>query len=237
MSSADVVIIVQARPDRSLSIEQRHAEVMERMSRFGGPLGFAGLELPPAPDCGGDLSAEYSIKFNIKGLRFIGSYKYRGEKYICEDEAFYDERLRFGFKISNKNIDYKKVLNEQLPKVVEALGGYKAAVSYGFYSLHYSDRPSRETSIYRKLLETPGVDVNGRNNIYILTPAQFWDGELCHRALGYGPDEVITRVKGECVSAERLMDGVYLVLNDDPHLSYEDFVEMNERIKPILGLI
>ena len=33
------------------------------------------------------------------------------------------------------------------------------------------------------------------------------------------------------------MDGVYLVLNDDPGMSYETFVEVNEQIKPILGLV
>ncbi|WP_411385408.1 hypothetical protein [Pseudomonas sp. MPB03] len=37
--------------------------------------------------------------------------------------------------------------------------------------------------------------------------------------------------------AVRLMDGVYWVLNDDPDMSYEAFVEMNEQIKPILGLV
>ncbi|WP_233238276.1 hypothetical protein [Bordetella sp. LUAb4] len=210
---------------------------MNNMSRLGGPLGFAGLELPKAPSCGGGLAALYSVRLPVRGLRFLGDYTYRGERYKYEDRASYDEHLRYGFKISNKSVDYKKVLNECLPQVAVAFGGYKAVVSYDLYSLNYSDRPSRETSIYRKLLETPGVDVNGRNNIYILTPAQFWDGELCHRALGYGPDEVIARLQGECASAERLLDGVYLVLNDDPHLSYEDFVEMNERIKPILGLI
>lgn len=31
--------------------------------------------------------------------------------------------------------------------------------------------------------------------------------------------------------------GVYLILNDDPNMSYETFVQMNEQIKPILGLV
>jgi hypothetical protein len=33
------------------------------------------------------------------------------------------------------------------------------------------------------------------------------------------------------------MDGVYLVLNDDPQLTYEEFVAMNERYKAMLGLV
>ncbi|MGV3346952.1 hypothetical protein [Bordetella sp. LUAb4] len=237
MSSADIEVIVFARPNRSLTIEERHAKVMSMMSRFDRPLGFSGLDLPPAPDCGDALSASFTVKFPIRGLRVIGDYLYRGAAYIYKDRSSFDERLNFWFKISNKNVDYKKILNDQLPKVIEAFEGYKATVFYGFYSMDYHGGPDHDNPVYKSLFEDPGVDVNGRNNIYTLNPAQFWDEELCHRALGYGPDEVIARLQGECASVERLMDGVYLVLNDDPHLSYEDFVEMNERIKPILGLI
>jgi len=79
--------------------------------------------------------------------------------------------------------------------------------------------------------------VDGRNNIYTLHPAHFWDSELCRRALGYGPEEVIDRLTGVCPSVIPLLDGVYIVLNDDPKLTYESYVEMNSAIKPILGLI
>jgi hypothetical protein len=87
------------------------------------------------------------------------------------------------------------------------------------------------------LREDKSIDIDGRNNIYTLRPAQYWDAELCRRALGYDPDEVIARLHGRVPRAERLMDGVYTVLNDSPEMSYADFVEMNEKIKPILGLI
>lgn len=43
MSAADIELWFYARPDKTLSINQRHAEVMDRMSRNGAPLGFAGL--------------------------------------------------------------------------------------------------------------------------------------------------------------------------------------------------
>lgn len=53
----------------------------------------------------------------------MGDYAYRCDRYIYEDRASYDEHLRFGFKVSNKAIDYKLVVNEQLPKVIEAFKG------------------------------------------------------------------------------------------------------------------
>lgn len=237
MSAADIELWIYARPDGALTIDQRHAEVMDRMSRIGAPLGFAGLELPAAPSCGDGLVATYTVKLPVRGLRFVGDYAYRGERYIYKDRASYDEHLRFGFKVSNKAIDYGLVVNEYLPKVVGAFKGYKAQVSYDLYGLYYQGGLNDDNSIYNRLREDEAVDVDGRNNIYTLYPAQFWDAALCQRALGYGPDEVIARLQGKCLMAERLMDGVYLVLNDDPSISYDAFVEMNERIKPILGLV
>ena len=41
MSAADIELWFYARPDKAQSINQRHAEVMDRMSRVGAPLGFS----------------------------------------------------------------------------------------------------------------------------------------------------------------------------------------------------
>lgn len=109
-------------------------------------------------------------------------------------------------------------------------------MGYDYHSVYYSGGLNRTNPAYNALLSEEGIDVNGRNNIYTLNPAQFWDGELCQRALGFDRDEVIRRLKDVAVLARPVMDGVYLVLNDDPQLTYEAFVEMNERIKPMLGL-
>lgn len=237
MSAADIELWFYACPDRILSINQRHAEIMDRMSRIGAPLGVAGLELPAAPSCGDGLIATYTVKLPIRGLRFVGDYAYRGDRYIYEGRASNDEHLRFVFKISNKTIDYKFVVNEHLPKVIEAFKGYKAHVTYDLYDLYYQGGLNDDNLAYNRLREDKTIDVDGRNNIYTLFPAQFWDAAFCQRTLGYGPDEVIARLQGKCLMAVRLMDGVYLVLNDDPGMSYETFVEMNEQIKPILGLV
>jgi hypothetical protein len=177
----------------------------------------------------------------------MGDYLYRGERYIYRDEAKFDDFLRYGFKTSNKAIDYRAVLHEHLPKVVEAFGSYKTSVFYGPYHSYYDSGgdngfgadgyPIETNEVYNRLRKDKRVDIDGRNNIYTLYPAQYWDAELCRRALGYSPDEVVARLRGKVPRVERLMDGVYLVLNDDPALTYEAFVEMNERVKPVLGLI
>lgn len=236
MSAAELELWLYARPDKERSIEDRHAEVMRKLSCVDGPLGFMGLHIPEAPDVGDGLAAVFAVKSSIRGLRIIGDYVFRGEKYLYKDKARFDEHLRYKFKISNKLINYTDILSVNYPKVIEAFGSYRAEVYFDSYPYRYEDEESANT-FYKKLRSDENIDFNGRNNIFTINPAQFWDAELCHRALGFGPEEVIARLKGACKLAMPLLDGVYVVFNDDPEMTYEEYVEMNNIIKPILGLL
>lgn len=207
------------------------------MSELDPPLGFKGLDIPSAPNCGDGLVALYKIKLSTKGLLFIGDYNYRGENYLYEDHSSYDEHLRFGFKISNKNLDYKIVVNNKIKEVAEAFGAYKAILSYDLYATYYQGNGPDENPVYDRLHKDDKINIDGRNNIYTLYPAQFWDTDLCQKALGYGPDEVVNKLSGKVLRVERFLDGVFLLLNDDPDLTYEQFVDMNQKVKPILGLV
>jgi hypothetical protein len=253
MKTTDIELWIAARAIKAVSIQERHAQVMERMSRIDPPLGFAGLELPPAPDCGDGLNAAYGVKFPIRGLKFVGDYIFRGERFNYEDNGRFDDYLRFGFKVSNKALNYEAIIHEHFPKVIEAFDGYRAFLTCDGYDSAYcggyvpSDDGStafdaqgnavRNNLVYNRLLADKAISLDGRNNIYVLRPAMYWDAELCQRALGYGPDEVIRRLNGLVPKIEPLSDGVYVVFNDDSALSYEAFLLINEHFKPILGLM
>jgi len=248
----DITLWIAARAIKSVSIEERHTRAMARLSRIGTPLGFSGLDLPIAPDCGEHLGAAYGIKFPIRGLRFVGNYVYRGERYIYRDIAVFDDNLRYGFKTSNKALDYKVILHEHFPNVINAFEGYRAFASYAGYSSAYcggyvpsddgvtsidsSGHIVQNNPIYNRLIADEAVDVDGRNNIYSLEPAMYWDAELCQRALGYGRDEVIRRLNGLVPKIVPLLDGVYVVFSDNPQLSFEEFMHINTHFKVILGL-
>lgn len=227
-------IWLYARPNRLLTIEQRHAQVMGRMEKVPPPLGFEGVNLPSAPSCDDALSAHYHVKMSTKGLLCFGNYLYRGERYVYEDKASFDERITYGFRHTNKKIDYRALVHENLPLVIEAFGAYRANLPPHDFDLKYQRSGSREES-YRRLREQ-GLDVDGRGNIFTLCPAQFWDAELCRRALGYGPDEVMRRLSGRIPRVQPVLDGVYMVFNDDLNLTQEDFNAINDTYKPILGL-
>jgi hypothetical protein len=253
MKAPDIELWIYSRAVKAVSIEQRHAQVMARMVTIGSPLGFSGITPPPTPDCGENLSASYHIKPTIKGLKAFGNYKFRGERYEYRDSGKFDDLLVYGFKLSNKALDYRSILQEHFPQVIEAFEGYRATVEYGSFGSAYcggyepsedgatafdsSGNQVRNNPVYNRLLTDKTVDLDGRNNIYLLNPAMYWDAELCQRALGYGRDEVIRRLDGLVTKVEPLMDGVYVVFNDNPALSYQDFLTINERFKPVLGLI
>lgn len=237
MSGYDIELWVHYRAVHEESIKQRHNEFMQNMSKIGAPLGFEGGDLPPPPDCGSELCAVFGGNYpTMRGLKFQGSYIYRDQKYQYKDKASYDDTFRIGFKTSNRKLDYKSIIHKHFPEVIKAYRGYRAALNFDFYLGDYCGGLEYNNVIYNKLRDDKTIDVNGRNNIFTLRPAQYWDALLCQQALGYGPDEVIARLTERVQKIERLMDGVYIVLNDDPNLSYREFVEMNERFKLILGL-
>ena len=114
-----------------------------------------------------------------------------------------------------------------------AFQGYAGHGYMASHSRHYSELRAAEIS---KLRLDPSIDVNGRNNIFTLNVAEYWDAELCQRALGYGRDEVIKRLSGKVPLVRPLMDGVYVVFSDNPDLTFEEFCAYNDRLKPVLGL-
>jgi len=228
----DLYIYYRANPKES--VEARHEEFMAAMQAFGPPLGFQGLDLPIAPDLGDEYIEGYRVKMPIKGLTFQGIYQNRRNRTLGEDRATKDDHISFTFKKANSALDYTQIVQEQFPKMIQAYRGYRAICWFDGHFVGY-EKLHQET--YNKLREDPSINVDGRNNIFTLHPAQYWDELLCQKALGYGPEEVIRRLDGLVPKVALLMDGVYLVLNDDKDLSFDEFVAFNDRFKPILGLI
>lgn len=222
------------RATHEISIEARHAELTENMRKLPKPLGWQGIRVPPAPDCGDELGASFDVDYPIVGLDFDGRYVYRGKTYQYLDEAFFDDKAWISFAPKNTQIDYYAMLHEHLQQAMSAFGGYAGHGYFGGYVVKFEDLHAAEI---RELGDRPGIDVNGRNNIFTLNVVQYWDNDLCQRALGYGRDEVIRRLEGKVPLVQPLMDGVYVVFNDNPDLTFEEFCAYNDRFKPILGLV
>ena len=50
-------------------------------------------------------------------------------------------------------------------------------------------------------------------------------------------EELLKRLEGKAKKVLLLERGIYIIFNDKADISYEEFVEMNETFKPLLGLI
>jgi hypothetical protein len=232
--SNDVEMTCYYRAIANEPVAVRHAEVSRRMKGIDDPIGWANANVPGAPEFGKDVSANYDVVYRDRNIKCMGEYAYRSAEYLKYDRAAYDDLLVITLNAARKSIDYKNILNHDFARVVEAFNAYRAAVSFGLYAVLFED----ENSVDRERLRIdPAIDTDGRNNIYTLEPAHYWDAELCQRALGYGRDEVIKRLSGMVPLVKPLMDGVYIVFNDNPDLTFEEFCAVNDRFKPILGLV
>ena len=50
-------------------------------------------------------------------------------------------------------------------------------------------------------------------------------------------EELLERLKSKAKGAMLLEKGIYIIFNDKADITYEEFVEMNNTFKPLLGLI
>lgn len=182
------------------------------------------------------MLASYEIKTGLKGLSVIGTYAFRGPGYEYADVAALDEIILYGFRSSNKAVDYPSVLRNGVASVAEAFGAYRVKVTYGMYSMDYQDGVGREGPTLADLKAAGVKDVDGRKNIMTMYPAQFWDARLCSDALGFGPEEVFSRLEGKVDKVELTASGVYILLSDKVDLSYEEYLEFNRHAKALLGL-
>jgi hypothetical protein len=189
------------------------------------------------PQFGTGLTAHFLFTSPEEQKRGFGNFTYRGESYAYEDRAAFDDRMVMAADNSGLFENYAEILHRRFPAVIEAYGSYRAVMFYGLHGTRYGGGWQRDNPVYRQLSADPAIDVDGRNNIFTLEPAMYWDAQLCRRALGYDRDEVIRRLRGEVPLVMPLMDGVYTVFNDAHDLGYEEFLAMNDRFKPILGLI
>lgn len=241
---------MRKKAEKAVSIASLHSTFMTRMATIPSRLGAFDTTTPPAPDCGAGLSASFSLKLPTKGLKCMGTYIYRGERYSYQDIRSFDDRVTYEFKLGNPHLSYSDLLLHDFPEVILAFGAYNAYIDYGFYYLGYTFGYNPDTSygldstgneirnnpVYNELVSDPTVNTASRWFIFCLSPAQYWSEEFCNKALGYGKDEVIRRLEGQVRLVLDWADGVYFVLNDNPDLTFNEFVEMNTRYKKILGL-
>lgn len=234
MTDSRLMLMTYHRPNPDQSIDERFKRIVSAMQKIEGPFSWSGLAIPPVPTIKrGDYGAWFNVKYAIRGLRHSTHFTWRNKEYLSQEHASLDDTSSWELTINHPQLDYRDILHQYLPELAAAHSAYRAIP---YTRGHFLDYTKKHDAKYQSLLATPGINVDGRNNIFTLHAAQYWDAKLCQKALGYGPEEVLRRLDGQVPSVRLWMDGVYTIFNDDPDLSFEDFCAINDRFKPILGL-
>ena len=228
MKEVERTIHLYRKVDVNESMEERHEKVMEGLSKLEAPLGLKDSEIPEIPDFGTELVCFYDAKnIKTKGVSIEGVYMWRGLKYVVWDE------LRYEFKITYKLIDYKKIIYEDLPKVINIFDPYIADVFVSpSYSIAYKE-------IYKSeilKLEEKGLK-ELQDVLFTLSPVMYFNEESYNKLIKVSKEELLERLKGKANEVQLLEKGIYIIFNDKADITYEEFVEMNNTFKPLLGLI
>jgi len=230
MKEVERTIHLYRKVDVNESMEERHKKVMEGLSKLEAPLGLKDSEIPEVPDFGIEIRAYYRTKNSkTKGVSIEGVYRWRGLKYVTWDELLYE------FKITYKLIDYKKIIYDDLPKVINIFDPYIADVFVSpSYSIAYKE--SYKSEILK--LKEKGLKIGKLKDVlFILSPVMYFNEESYNKLIKVPKEELVERLKGKANEVLLLEKGIYIIFNDKADITYEEFVEMNNIFKPLLGLI
>lgn len=230
MQNKERTIHLYRKVDVNELMEERHKKVMEGLSKLEAPLGLKDSEIPEVPDFGIEIRAYYRTKNSkTKGVSIEGVYRWRGLKYVTWDELLYE------FKITYKLIDYKKIIYDDLPKVINVFDPYIADVFVSpSYSIAYKE--SYKSEILK--LKEKGLKIGELQDVlFILSPVMYFNEESYNKLIKVPKEELLEKLKGKAKGVMLLEKGIYLIFNDKADITYEEFVEMNNTFKLLLGLI
>ena len=237
----DRIIRIYRKVDNNESMEEIHKKVMEGLSKIEAPLGLKDSEIPKTPDFGTELICHYSTKnIKTKGVKIKGSYDWR----MISPLVWWDT-LKYEFKITYKLIDYQKIIYEDLPKIITIYEPYITYIYISNYGKAYEEGRTPETITYYdsenpnflKLKET-GVQIGMLfDALFTLSPVMYFNEECYDKLIKVSKEELLKRLEGKAKKVLLLERGIYIIFNDKADISYEEFVEMNETFKPLLGLI
>lgn len=160
-----------------------------------------GLDLGTGESAASDLTP--ALAAGIKG-----AVSYVGRSWAVQDQAKADDFL--SLQLDLDAIDFAQFCREIFPQVVAAFKPYRAAVITDI---------GQDLDDFDLIIEEvgrTGTDVDGRDTVYRIWPANYFDDEMCNRAFGLAAADVVSKA-AMCISRAALFHGGALLgLADEP---------------------
>lgn len=211
------------RPDCAEPIQEKHTHFLTQLSGLGAPWDLAGT--PQVPDIGGELVVSVSLDKQLPaGVKGRMTYALRNQQYL-EDDAQFDDTLFI--ELFGNKLDYSDLLARVFPAYIKAFGAYRATLHD--WSVTRSDWP-----MIVEACDATGKDVNGRDGVFRIDAANYFDQELCARAFAKTPQKIVECLNGHVDKVAEFEQGVLIIVGDSP-LSSDELMRAGERLKDLLS--
>jgi hypothetical protein len=176
---------------------------MQGLMAIDLPWGLRGKQPLPVPDIGDQLQVEVDLSASLgSGIKATLSYVFRAATYL-RDEGHYDDCFFVDF--DHVASDYRAFVVDVFPAYVRAFQPYRAAIVLD------EDLAVEDWERVTELRRTTGKDVDGRDSVFRVGPVNYFDRELCRRAFGLAPEEIVKALEGRVESVSILLDGVFII--------------------------
>lgn len=200
MEPYEVTFRHRADPDES--IEDLHTGLAQALNEFPAPWGYHPNQAPGVNVSTTEMVSVVPLKeLSSRGLKSYLSYPLRSRDYL-QDNARFDDV--FVIELKPAQADQRNFVENVFPRYIEAFDCYRAS-----FMNREAARDDWGTIVEQ--CNATGRDVNGRDGVYRISEINFFDRELCRRAFGMTPEQVVERLQGKVESVSTFHDGVILV--------------------------
>ncbi|WP_460132368.1 hypothetical protein [Pseudomonas sp. S1_E04] len=210
------------RPSVSESIEERHINFLKAIGDLGVPWNLNGpLEVP---SIGSELVVSVSLdKLLPTGVKGRISYALRDKKHL-EDDAQFDDTLFIEF--SRYKVNYSDLLKVVFPRYVKTFGSYRAV-------LHDWDITRGDWPLVLEACDATKKDINGRDGVFRINAANYFDRELCLRAFGRDPAQLVELLSGYVEEVREFEGGILIVISYIP-ISTAELISVGGRLRELM---
>jgi hypothetical protein len=127
--------------------------------------------------------------------------------YLNRDISQSDDFL--ALRLNADKADYLEFCAKIFPRLIAIFRPYRAAIETD------QEVAMADWEIVRTQRPETGKNIDGRDSVFRIWPANFFDDLLCRRSFGMSAEEVVRRAAPACERAELLNGGAFLLVTTD----------------------